>query len=252
MFQSMERCKLLWLMSLAWTVNTQCETQSQTFHSPASGPYIESEELVPQILMRDMIKFITLVRSEWWFTGPHNFTITRAKDASCAFLGAGVGMETLEKLNSSWSMPLMTDLTIIGNNIFIPGNLSTLVTLTQFSELATLLGFNSRIDVGKHHKVVVNLEAKSLHNFDSSEPNSCRMGGITGNLKHQMDVMLVSLGIIWDKFIPVMMAYGQDNYLESLRQCCGSQNLTFQSLVYLADPIFPRTSPRTPEGLFGE
>ena len=113
------------------------------------------------------------------------------------------------------------------DNIFIPGNLSALVTLTQFSELATLLGFNSRIDVGKHHKVVVNLEAKSLHNFDSSEPNSCRMEGITGNLKHQMDVMMVSLGMIWDKFIPVMMAYGQDNYLESLRQCCGSQNLTF-------------------------
>ena len=101
MFQSMERYRLIWFMSLAWTVNTQCNTQSQTFHSPASGPYVESEELFPQIMMRDMIKFITLVRSEWWFLGPHNFTITRAGDPSCAFLSSGVGMEELEELDSS-------------------------------------------------------------------------------------------------------------------------------------------------------
>ena len=54
----------------------------------------------------------------------------------------------MEGLDSSWSMPLMTDLTIIGNSVFIPGNLSAVVTFTQFSELATLLGFTSRINVG--------------------------------------------------------------------------------------------------------
>ena len=210
-------CKLLWLISLAWTVESQCETHSQTFNSPAGGPYFESEELVPQDLMEDMIGFLTLVRSEWWFEGAHNFTITRAKDASCAFLGAGVSMETLEKLNSSWSMPLLTDLIIIGENIFIPGNLSTLVTLEQFAELATLLSFKSQVELGKHHRIVVNLVTKTLHNFDSSVPNSCMMSGITGNLKHQMEIMLISLGVIWDKFVPVMIAYGQENYLEGLR-----------------------------------
>ena len=92
------------------------------------------------------------------------------------------------------------------------------------------------MELGKHHRIVVNLVTRTLHNFDSSVPNSCMMSGITGNLKHQMEIMLISLGVIWDKFVPVMIAYGQDNYLESLRQCCGSQNLTFQSLVYLADP----------------
>merc|ERR1711893_57929 len=50
--------------------------------------------------------------------------------------------------------------------------------------------------------------------------------------------MLISLGMIWDRFIPVMIAFGQENYLESLRQCCGSGNLTFPSLVYLADELF--------------
>ena len=72
MFQSMERYRLLWFMSLAWAVNTQCDTQQQTFHAPVNGPYGESEELVPQLLLRDMIKFVTLVRSEWWLPGPHN------------------------------------------------------------------------------------------------------------------------------------------------------------------------------------
>ena len=75
MFQSMERYRLLWFMSLAWTVHTQCDTQQQTFHAPVNGPYGESEELVPQLLLRDMIKFVTLVRSEWWFPGPNNLTL---------------------------------------------------------------------------------------------------------------------------------------------------------------------------------
>ena len=35
-----------------------------------------------------------------------------------------------------------------------------------------------------------------------------------------------------------MRAYGQDNDLNSLRQCSGSQNLTLQAVVYLADPIY--------------
>ena len=238
MFQSMRKYRLLWFMSLAWTVHTQCDTQQQNFHAPVNGPYGESEEIVPQLLLRDMIKFVTLIRAEWWFPGPNNLTITRANDPSCAFLSSGMGMEELEGLESSWSLPLMTDLTIIGNSVYIPGNLSATVTFTQFSELAELLGFTSRINVGKHHKVVVRLDAKSFHNFDASETNSCRMEGITRTLRHQMNGMLISLSMMWNKFIPIMRAYGQDNDLNSLRQCSGSKNLTLQALVYLADPMY--------------
>ena len=230
--------KLLWLMSMALTVESQCETHSETFNSPAGGPYFESEEIVPQDMLEDMIGFLKLVRSEWWFETAKNLTITRTGDSSCAFLGEGVSMDALEDFDSSWSVPLLTDLIIVGDNVFIPGKLSTLATLEQFAELATILRLKSQVELGKHHRIVVNLVTRTLHNFDSSAPNSCRMIGLTGNLKHQMEVMLISLGVIWDRFLPVMIAFGQENYLEGLKQCCGSGNLTFPSLVYLADPLF--------------
>ena len=48
-FQNMEKFRLLWFVSLAWNVHTQCHTQQQTYHAPVDGPYGESEEIVPQV-----------------------------------------------------------------------------------------------------------------------------------------------------------------------------------------------------------
>ena len=141
-------CKLLWLMSMALTVESQCETHSETFNSPAGGPYFESEEIVPQDMLKDMIGFLTLVRSEWWFEAAHNFTVTRKGDSSCAFLGEGVSMDALEDFDSSWSVPLLTDLVIVGENVFIPGKITTLATLEQFAELATILRLKSQVELG--------------------------------------------------------------------------------------------------------
>ena len=131
-FQNMEIdlkwCKLIWLMSMALTVKSQCETHSETFNSPDGGPYFSSEEIVPQDMLEDMIGFLKLVRSEWWFETAHNFTVTRTGDSSCAFLGEGVSMDALENFDSSWSVPLLTDLVIVGDNVFIPGKISTFAT----------------------------------------------------------------------------------------------------------------------------
>ena len=234
----MKKIRVLWLVSLAWSVRSQCHTQQQIFHAPVDSPYSESEEIVPQLLLRDMIHFVTLLRAEWWLTGQNNLTITRGNDSSCAFLSSGVNMEELQGLNSSWSLPLMTDLTLINDKVFIPGNLSATVTFKQFSELAELLGFNSRLNVDKHHRVVVRLDTRSFHNFDASEMNSCQMGGITRTMRHQMVGMLTSLGVLWSRFVKIMNAHGQDSELENLRQCAGSENLTLESLVYMADPVF--------------
>ena len=64
------------------------------------------------------------------------------------------------------------------------------------------------------------------------------MEGITRTLRHQMNGMLISLGMVWNKFVKIMKAHGQDNELDSLKQCSGSKNLTLQALVYMADPMY--------------
>ena len=175
---------MLWWVSLVGCVRSQCYTQQQIFHAPVNSPYSESEKIVPQLLLRDMIHFIILLRGEWWLTGQNNLTITRGNDSSCAYLSSGINMEELQGLNSSWSLPIMTDLTLVSEKVFIPGELTATVTLDQFSELAELLGFNSRLIGDKHHRVVVRLDTRSFHNFDASEMNSCQMGGITRTIRH--------------------------------------------------------------------
>ena len=123
--------QLVWLMSMTLTVESQCSTHSETFNSPNGGPYFSSEEIVPQDMLVVMIEYLKLVRSEWWFVAENNFTVTRTGDNSCAYLGKGVGMDTLEDFDPSWSVPLLTNLVMVGDKVFIPGRLSMFASLDQ-------------------------------------------------------------------------------------------------------------------------
>ena len=192
---------MLWWVSLVGCVRAQCHTQQQIFHAPVDNAYSESEKIVPQLLLRDMIHFIMLLRGEWWMTGQNNLTVTRGNDSSCAYLSSGIKMEEVQGLNSSWSLPIMMDLTLVGEKVFIPSEPTAIVTLDQFSELAELLGFNSRLVGDKHHKVVVRLDTRSFHNFDASKMNSCQMGRLSKTIRHQMVRMLTSLGVLWTRFV---------------------------------------------------
>ena len=229
---------MLWWVSLVRCVQSQCHTQKQVFHAPVSNASIESEKIVPQVLLRDMIHFIILIRGEWWISGQSNLTVTQKNDSSCAYLSSGMKMEDLEGLNSNWSLPIMMDLTLVGEKVFIPGEHMAIVTLDQFSELAELLGFNSRLVGDRHHKVVVRLDTRSFHNYDASTVNSCHMGRLNKTIHHQMVSMLTSLGKLWTKFVKIMYAHGQDDELENLKKCSGTNMLTLESLVHMTDPVF--------------
>ena len=61
---------------------------------------------------------------------------------------------------------------------------------------------------------------------------------LTVNIKHKLEVMLISVGEVWQQFLSVMNSFGQEKSIEVLKQCCGSENLTLQSLLYLPDPLF--------------
>ena len=110
-------------------------------------------------------------------------------------------MDTLENFDPNWTVPLLTDLLIVGDKVFIPGKLSTFASLDQFAELAMILQLKSQLQLGKHPKIVANLASKTLNNFDNSVHNSCLMIDLAVNLRHQMEVMLISLGKVWDRFL---------------------------------------------------
>ena len=189
-------------------------------------------------MLISMVKYLELLRTEWWYVTANNITVTRMGDDSCEFLGKGIGLETLDTFDQNWTVPLLTNLMVVGNRVFIPGKLTTFASLTQFTELAKILQLKSQIELGKNPKIVLNLSSRTLSNYDSSITNSCLMIDLTVNIKHKMEVMLISLAEVWDQFLSVMISFGQENSIEVLKQCCGSENLTIQSLLYLPDPLF--------------
>ena len=134
-------------------------------------------------------------------------------------------------------MPLLTNVMLVGDKVFIPGKISTFATLDQFTELAKILQLKTQIELKKHPKIMLNLSSRTLTNFDRSVTNSCMMVDLTVNLQHQMEGMLISLAEIWDQFISIMVSFGQETSIEVLRQCCGSEDLTIQALVFLPDPL---------------
>ena len=227
---------IVWLLSMTMNVKSQCSTKDENFNSPDGGPFFSSEEVVPLEMLVDMIEYLKLLRTEWWYVTANNFTVTRMGDDSCEFLGKGISLETLDAFDPNWTVPLLTNLMVVGDKVFIPGKLTTFASLTQFTELAKILQLKSQIELGKNPKIVLNLSSRTLTNYDSSVTNSCLMIDLTVNIKHKMEVMLISLAEVWDQFLSVMISFGQENSIEVLKQCCGSEKLTIQSLLYLPDP----------------
>ena len=230
--------KFVWLLSMTLEVKSQCSTNDEIFNSPEGGPFFSSEKIVPLNMLEDMLGYVELLRTEWWFMSADNLTVTMMGDDSCAFLGKGIGIENLSAFDPNWTVPLLTNVMLVGDKVFIPGKISTFATLDQFTELAKILQLKTQIELKKHPKIMLNLSSRTLTNFDRSVTNSCMMVDLTVNLQHQMEVMLISLAEIWDQFISIMVSFGQETSIEVLRQCCGSKNLTIQALLFLPDPLF--------------
>ena len=229
---------IVWLLSKNVNLRAQCSTRDENFNSPDGGPFFTSEEVVPLEMLITMVKYLELLRTEWWYVTANNITVTRMGDDSCEFVGKGIGLEDLDSFDQNWTVPLLTNLEVVGNRVFIPGKLATFASINQFTELVEILQLKSQIEMGKNPRIVLNLSTRTLTNYDSTVTNSCLMVGLTVNIKHKMEVMLISVGEVWQQFLSVMNSFGQKRSIEVLKQCCGKENLTLQSLLYLPDPLF--------------
>ena len=118
-------------------------------------------------------------------------------------------METLDTFDKNWTVPLLTNLMVVGNRVFIPGKLATFASFNQFTELIEILQLKSKIEMEKNPRIVLNLSTRTLTNYDSKVTNSCLMVGLTVNIKHKMEVMLISVGEVWQQFLSVMNSFGQ-------------------------------------------
>ena len=140
---------------------------------------------------------------------------------------------------TDWELPLRTDIRILGNKIYIPGNNShTMVTIDQFTELVVILGLKCDIKLNKNPRVVVNLSQKTLSNFKIDVANICQMSDISLNLRLRMQQGLASIEKFWDKFKAIMTFYGQKQRFLSLEQCMGSKGLSLKAIILLPNPTF--------------
>ena len=170
---------IIWLLSKNVNLRAQCSTRDKNFNSPDGGPFFTSEEVVPLEMLITMVKYLELLRTEWWYVTASNITVTRMGDDSCEFVGKGIGLEDLDSFDQNWTVPLLTNLRVVGNRVFIPGKLATFASIHQFTELVEILQLKSQIEMGKNPRIVLNLSTRTLTNYDSTVTNSCLMVDLT-------------------------------------------------------------------------
>ena len=150
-----------------------------------------------------------------------------------------MNLESIKYIKSDWSIPILTNLRIWGQKLFILGrDANTLVTLEQFKHLSSILGISSTVEMDGHPNIMVDVSKKSLSNFQIERTNSFEMGGLALNLRLHMYRMLTKINTIWLKFKSVLFFFGQEKTLISLGQCCQDTNLTLASLISLPDATF--------------
>ena len=71
---------IVWLLSMTINVRSQCSTKDENFNSPDGGPFFTSEEVVPLDILVDMIEYLELLRTEWWYVTANNITVTRIEE----------------------------------------------------------------------------------------------------------------------------------------------------------------------------
>ena len=110
---------IVWLLSMIVNVRSQCSTKDENFNSPDGGPFFTSEEVVPLEMLISMVKYLELLRTEWWYVTANNITVTRMGDDSCEFVGKGIGLEDLDTFDQNWTVPLLTNLQVVGNRVLL-------------------------------------------------------------------------------------------------------------------------------------
>ena len=177
MWSPWKECSLLaasvTLILISPGVNGQCVARGQNFNEPLGDPVTISEEIKPGQLLEDLFAFFKLVRNEFYYTVSDNITMTKAGDPGCSVIGEGISLEMIKTFPPDWTLPLLTDIRILGTKLYIPGNQThTLVTLNQFVELVNILGLQCDIKLNNHPNIVVDLSTKTLSNFRVDQVNT--------------------------------------------------------------------------------
>ena len=109
---------IVWLLNRNVSIRAQCSTREENFNSPNGEPYFITEKVVPKEMLINMFKYLELLRAEFWYVTTNNITVTKMGDTSCSYVGAGIKLEELENIDQEWSVPLLTNLQILGNRIY--------------------------------------------------------------------------------------------------------------------------------------
>ena len=231
------------LLGLAVIVNipasqAQCEAKPENYYAPSGDPYFVSEKVVPSEPSLNMFKYLELLRAEFWYAATMNTTITRADDPGCVYVGTGISLEDIKYLDPTWEIPILTNVRIIGQKIFIPGKTNTFVTKEQFERLVGILGLKSTVLLNKNPRVMVTISKKTLSNYDVEIMNSCQMEGLALNLRLQMHAMLTTVHRTWQRFLSTLKFFGQDRAILALSQCCQDKDFAIFAINHISARIY--------------
>ena len=137
-------------------------------------------------------------------------------------------------LTDTLSLPLLTQATILTNTriLLTTKKLTTIVSKTEFSQLVVILGFEDKVFMIGHPKIVFTLEGtrKILTNFNLKDTNTCQISPTVLNLNHRLSRLITEMALVWAQLQKAEL-YGRAVDLKSFSSCLDVDEITFEELM---------------------
>ena len=163
-------------------------------------------------------------------------------DTICKFLGSGVLLHQIQDIiNATVVHPMFTQAVLVTPNILVSHlNITTLVSLKQFTGLLEVLGFENQIDLQGDRSLVYISEGgrKIVTNFRASDSNTCLAMPEVTNLHHQLVRLTSEMAQAWNQLLIDNQLYGEIINMACFMACCEMQTNSFYELLEVTPELF--------------
>ena len=224
--------------ALLGIVHSQCYLQ-EVSNTQSNGVQRHDNDIDLNEEIIGFIDLTTLLKQEN-FMIKDNYIITSPNDYTCVFLGHGIRLDNIQNsLTNTPNLPLMTQATILSNTkiLLTTTEITTIVTKSEFTQLAMILGFEDQVSMANHPNIVFILEGsrKILTNFNPQDTNICQTSPTVSNLGHRMSRLINEMSVVWSKLQTANLLYGRVVNIDGFAKCLDVTQISFQELMLVSN-----------------
>ena len=158
----------------------------------------------------------------------------------CSLVGEGVNLQSLDRFNRTFGIPILTSARIVSGKILIQGqDRSTLIDLHLLSTLLTSIELEDHVDLNRNPALVFlqTNNRRLLTNFDGTRANLCKVRKDVLSLGTEATSILSKIKEVYISFRKINELFSDIIPFETFESCIGTPG-DFESLLGVSTDRF--------------